>query len=100
MIVETLFVGRDNTMSLRLLRGGVPVNIVGIVTGYALHWPDGRVFNEPSRFVPKKDGVVEISIGDILTLDDVGSRKAHLVTYDAINVHGVRWPDFKLKVRV
>lgn len=98
MVIETLFVGRNNTFSLQLVRGGDPVVLLSI-TGYALHLSNGRVFDTQSRFTEKANGVIEISIGDILTQDDVGSHKAYLVTTDPINTAGVRWPDFKLKVR-
>lgn len=30
---------------------------------------------------------------------DVGSHRAYLATFDPVNAAGVRWPDFKLKVR-
>jgi DNA-directed RNA polymerase beta' subunit len=36
---------------------------------------------------------------NLLTEEEIGSYKAHLVTYDAINTSGVKWPSFKLKVR-
>ena len=28
-----------------------------------------------------------------------GSYRAHLVTFDPVNTNGVRWPEFKLKVK-
>lgn len=98
MVVETLYAGRSNTFSLRLLRDDQPVNLLAI-NGYALHLSNGRVFSDMDRFVEKASGVVEISVGDLLTEADVGSHKAHLITYDPVNTAGVRWPDFKLKVR-
>lgn len=98
MVVETLYVGRNNTFSLQLLRGGEAISLLAI-TGYALHLSNGRVFSDTDRFVEKANGVVEISVGDLLTEADIGSHKAHLVTYDPVNTAGVRWPDFKLKVR-
>ncbi len=73
MIVETLFIGRNNTFSLQLLRADEAIN---------LH-----------------NGVVEIAIGDLLTASDAGSQTAYLITYDPVNVQGVRWPNFKLKVK-
>lgn len=98
MVVETLYVGRNNVFSLRLMRDGEAISLLAI-TGYALHLSNGRVFTDPERFVEKPDGVVEIAVGDLLTEVDVGSHRAHLVTFDPVNVAGVRWPDFKLKVR-
>lgn len=98
MVVETLYVGRNNTFSLQLIRGGEAISLLAI-TGYALHLSNGRVFADQDRFVEKADGVVEISVGDLLTEADVGSHKAYLVTTDPVNTAGVRWPDFKLKVR-
>lgn len=98
MLVETLYVGRNNTFSLRLLRDGEPISLLAIL-GYALHLSNGRVFADQERFVEKPGGVVEIAVGDLLTEADVGSHRAYLVTTDPVNTAGVRWPDFKLKVR-
>ena len=148
MIVETIYAGRDNTFSLRLIRGGVTEQLQAIrsydlvieglrtisspaystldMRGYdtyedfklALHTgkigatsSTGGVVNLP--FIEKysrevelgevvyKDnlGIVEVAIGPLLTEEDVGSFKAYLVTYDAINTSGVKWPSFKLKVK-
>ena len=96
MIVETIFAGRDNTFSLQLIRGGEVVNLLAS-TGYSLHLSDGTVIDDQSRFVEKADGIIEIAIGDLLT--KTGSFTAHLVTYDLSNTNGVRWPNFKLKVK-
>lgn len=98
MVVETLFVGRNNTFSLQLLRADVAINLLTI-TGYQLNVSNGRVFNDPDLFTEKENGIVEVSIGNLLTPDDLGSHKAHLVTFDPVNIEGVRWPDFKLKVK-
>lgn len=98
MVVETLYVGRNNVFSLRLVRDGEPISLLSIL-GYSLHLSNGRVFSDVDRFVEKPDGVVEISVGDLLTEADVGSHRAYLVTFDPVNTAGVRWPDFKLKVR-
>ena len=98
MLVETLYVGRDNVFSLRLVRDGEPISLLAIL-GYSLHLSNGRVFADQERFVEKPGGVVEIAVGDLLTEADVGSHRAYLVTTDPVNVAGVRWPDFKLKVR-
>ena len=99
MIVETLYVGRNNVFSLRLMRDNEAISLLAI-TGYELHLSNGRVFGDMDRFVEKPNGVVEISVGDLLTEADIGSHKAHLVTYDPVNTAGVRWPEFKLKVRL
>lgn len=98
MVVETLYVGRNNVFSLRLMRDGEAISLLAIL-GYSLHLSNGRVFDDQSRFVEKPDGVVEIAVGDLLTEADVGSHRAYLVTFDPVNAAGVRWPDFKLKVR-
>lgn len=98
MIIETLFAGRNNTFSLQLVRGEEPINLLAI-TGYALNLSNGRVFNDLSRFVEKTNGIVEVSIGDLLTASDVGSHTAYLITFDPANTAGVRWPNFKLKVK-
>lgn len=98
MLVETLYVGRNNVFSLRLVRDGEPINLLAIL-GYSLHLSNGRVFADQERFVEKPGGVVEIAVGDLLTEADVGSHRAYLVTTDPVNTAGVRWPDFKLKVR-
>jgi len=98
MITETLYAGRDNTFSLQMVRGGEFVSLLAI-TGYVLNLSSGKSFTDIDRFTEKADGVVEIAIGDLLTAADVGSHTAHLVTFDPVNVHGVRWPDFKLKVK-
>lgn len=98
MITETLYAGQDNTFSLQLVRGEVPISLFAI-TGYALHLSNGRVFDDLERFVEKADGIVEIVIGDLLETSDVGSRTAYLITFDPVNTHGVRWPNFKLKVK-
>lgn len=98
MVVETLYVGRNNVFSLRLMRDGEAISLLAIL-GYSLHLSNGRVFDDQSRFVEKPEGVVEIAVGDLLTESDVGSHRAYLVTTDPVNTAGVRWPDFKLKVR-
>lgn len=98
MVIETLFVGRNNTFSLQLLRANVVISLMSII-GYELHLSNGRMFNDPARFIEKADGIVEIVIGDLLTDADVGAHSAYLVTFDPINHAGVRWPNFKLKVK-
>ena len=98
MVIETLFVGRNNTFSLVLIRGGVPITLASI-TGYTLHLANGKVFNDLNRFIEKEGGIVEIVIGDLLTEEDIGTHKAYLITFDPNNSAGIRWPDFKLKVR-
>ena len=97
MVVETLYIGRNNTFSLQLVRGTEPITLLAI-TGYELHLSNGASFTEPSLFTEKADGVVEISIGSLLTEADLGTHKAYLVTFDPVNTQGVRWPNFKLKV--
>ena len=97
MVSETIYYGRDNTFSLQLLRGAQLVNLLS-VTAYALHLSDELVFDDPALFNPKPEGVVEISIGELLNEDDMGNYKAYLVTFDPVNLAGVRWPTFKLKV--
>lgn len=98
MITETLFVGRNNTFSLQLLRAEEPISLLAI-TGYELNLSNGRVFSDIDLFTEKADGVVEIAIGALLTSDDVGTHVTYLVTFDPVNVNGVRWPTFKLKVK-
>lgn len=98
MVVETLFIGRNNTFSLQLYRGDEPINLLAI-TGYELRLSDGSIFNDPAIFVEKDDGVVEIDIGELLTENHVGVHQAYLVTFDPVNTNGVRWPNFKLKVK-
>lgn len=98
MVIETIYSGRNNTFSLQLLRDGLAINLLSI-TGYELHLSSGRVFDDPLNFVEKDDGIVEISIGNLLLAADVGTYIAYLVTFDPINVQGVRWPNFKLKVK-
>ncbi len=98
MITETLFVGRNNTFSLQLVRGGEPVNLL-VITGYELTLSNERVFTDIGRFIEKPDGIVEIAIGHLLLAADVGSHTAYLVTFDLVNVNGVRWPNFKIKVK-
>lgn len=96
MITETIYAGRDNTFSLQLIRGGEVISLLAI-TAYALHLSDGTEITDQARFVEKSDGIVEISIGDLFSAP--GSYRAHLVTFDMVNANGVRWPDFKLKVK-
>lgn len=98
MIIETLFAGRNNTFSLQLVRGGEFVNLM-VITGYSLVLSNGRSFTDAGIFTEKADGVVEIDIGPLLTPADVGSHVSYLVTFDPINTDGVRWPNFKLKVK-
>lgn len=103
MVIETIFAGHNNTFSLQLLRAGEPISLMSI-TGYELHLSNGRLFAENAsdglvRFVEKENGIVEIKIGDALTDSDVGSHNAYLVTFDPVNTQGVRWPNFKLKVK-
>lgn len=97
MVVETLYIGRNNTFSLQLLRAGDPVNLMSVTT-YELHLPGVEVFGNQDLFLEKDDGVVEISIGNLLTEDHLGNHRAYLVTFDPVNNQGVRWPNFKLKV--
>ena len=107
MITETIFAGRDNTFSLRLVRGGEAINLLS-VTGYELvlseepllKFTNLDIANEDLGYFKEKDnGVVEITIGDDLTDADKGRYTAYLVTYDPVNVRGVRWPPFYLKVK-
>lgn len=98
MVIEIIFVGRNNTFSLQLLRAEEAINLMSII-GYELHLSNGQIFNDPDRFIEKDDGVVEIAIGDLVTSADVGSHNAYLVTFDPINIAGVRWPNFKLKIK-
>lgn len=102
MITETIYVGHNNTFSLQLLRADVAINLMSI-TGYELHMSNGRMLDDPNSdqgiFTEKADGVVEIAIGNLMTVNDLGTHRAYLITYDPINNQGVRWPDFKLKVR-
>jgi len=97
-IVETIYVGKDNTFSLQFLRDGVPVSTLSF-TGYELHFTDGRVFSDPAYFNPKSEGIVEISVGQTMTALDIGKHTAHMVTLDPENTQGVRWPDFTLWVK-
>jgi len=104
MINETIYAGRDNTFSLQLVRGGEVINLLS-VTGYELTLSNGRVFSdlgdtEPTGyFIEKDDGIVEINVGGQLDEDDLGRHNAYLTTFDPVNVHGVRWPTFKLQVK-
>lgn len=101
MINETIFAGRDNVFSLQLVRGGEPINLLSI-TGYQLVLSNGKTFTDldmtSGMFLEKPNGVVEISIGDLLEDADKGRHTAYLVTYDPVNDDGIRWPNFKLKV--
>jgi hypothetical protein len=100
-ITETIYAGRDNTFSLQLVRGGQAINLLS-VTGYELTLANGRVVTsalEPAAFTEKDDGIVEINIGGLLDEADIGKHITYLVTFDLVNVDGVRWPDFYLKVK-
>lgn len=98
MVIETLFVGRNNTFSLQLRRAEEAITLLSI-TGYELYLSNGRMFSDLDRFIEKDNGIVEIAIGGLLTAADVGSHVAYLVTFDPINIAGVRWPNFKIKVK-
>lgn len=98
MITETVYAGRDNTFSLQLFRGSEAVNLMA-VQGYSLVVDGLRSFADRSLFNEKPDGVVEIRIGHLLAAEEAGSYRAHLVTFDPVNTQGVRWPDFKLKIK-
>lgn len=98
MIVETLFAGMDNTFSLQFMRGETSVNLLQL-SQYKLEMSNGRVFTDQDLFVEKENGIVEITIGPLLTNADKGSHTCWITTYDPVNVHGVRWPNFKLKVK-
>jgi hypothetical protein len=80
------------------VRGGEFVNLLAI-TGYSLNLSNGRVFTDMTIFTEKPDGIVEINVAPLLTESDIGSHKAFLLTFDPVNTSGVRWPDFKLKVK-
>lgn len=95
---ETVYAGRDNTFSLQLIRGGEALPLLA-VTGFNLYLGDERVINDQSCFTPKANGVVEISVGRLLSEDDVGTHQAWLITFDPVNTNGVRWPAFKLRVK-
>lgn len=72
------------------------------VTGYELHLIGGGgelVFDDSNLFIEKDGGIVEIQIGHLLSQSQVGSYSAYLVTFDLVNELGVRWPNFKLKVK-
>lgn len=109
IITETIYAGRNNTFSLQLVRAGEPINLLSI-TGYQLVLPGDTVDQDIvfedldvanstlGFFIEKENGVVEITVGDDLTPDQVGRYKAYLVTYDPVNTLGVRWPPFYLKV--
>lgn len=96
MITETIYAGRDNSFSLQMIRGGEVISLLAI-TSYALHLSDDTEIVDQLRFTEKSDGVVEISIGDLFA--SPGNYRAHLVTFDPVNVNGVRWPEFRLKVK-
>jgi len=98
MITETLFAGRNNTFSLQLRRAEEAITLLSIA-GYELYLSNGRMFSDPDRFIEKDNGIVEIAIGDLLTAADVGIHVAYLVTFDPVNIAGVRWPNFKIKVK-
>lgn len=98
MITEIVYAGRDNTFSLRLIRGSEAVNLMA-VQGYALVIDGLRTFSDRVLFAEKPDGIVEIRIGKLLSAEEAGSYRAHLVTFDPVNTQGVRWPDFKLKIK-
>jgi hypothetical protein len=98
MLTETVYAGRSNTFSLRLTRGGVPENLMA-VNKYELIIEGLRTIDNQSLFIEKDDGIVEMDVADDMTADDVGSYRAHLVTYDPVNHTGVRWPTFKLKIK-
>lgn len=96
MLTETIYAGRDNTFSLQLVRGDVPISLLSI-TSYELHLSDGTVIVDPTLFTEKDNGIVEISIGEQFTTAAIYT--CYLVTFDMVNIHGVRWPSFKLKVK-
>jgi hypothetical protein len=103
MIIETIYAGRNNVFSLQLVRGGEVLNLLTI-TGYEITLSNGKVISSEDEgaeaaFLEKDDGVVEINIGPLLTEDDQGKHTAYLSTFDPVNTEGVRWPDFKLKVK-
>jgi hypothetical protein len=98
MVVETIFQGRDNTFSLRLTRAGVAENL-SAVNKYEFVITDLRTITDQAVFVERGNGIVEINIGSQFLPAEVGSYKAYLVTFDPVNVNGVRWPDMKLKVK-
>lgn len=104
MITETIYAGRDNTFSLQLVRGGEPINLLAI-TGYELVLDEesGLIFKDLNLtsgiFLEKPNGIVEISVGENISEDQTGRYQAYLITYDPINIHGVVWPKFILKVK-
>jgi hypothetical protein len=116
MIVETLFAGMDNTFSLQFMRGEFPVNLLQL-SQFKLEMSNGRVFDDQSLFIKKTkrrpgnaddaadgsmvdtDGILEVIIGPLLTDEDKGSHTCWMTSYDPINTNGVRWPNFKLKVK-
>jgi hypothetical protein len=98
MIVETLFAGLDNTFSLQFMRGESSVNLIQL-SSYKLELSNGRIFTDPDIFLEKDDGIVEVSIGPLLSEIDKGTHTCWVTTYDPVNTHGVRWPNFKLKVK-
>lgn len=98
MIVESLFAGLDNSFSLQLMRGETSVELISI-SSYRLDLSNGRAFTAPDLFIEKADGIVEIIIGPLLIEADKGSHTCWLTTYDPGNINGIRWPNFKLKVK-
>jgi hypothetical protein len=98
MIVESLFAGLDNSFSLQLMRGEDSVDLIHI-SNYKLEMSNGRVFTDDYLFIEKPLGILEIIIGPLLTDLDIGTHTCWLTTYDPGNTNGVRWPNFKLKVK-
>jgi hypothetical protein len=101
MIVEKIYKGRDNIISLGLIADGALVDISGLnrvtlqvgellvdsaVHSGALDWTTNGA-----------NGQLDVDIADISGLEN-GQFKARLIIYDATYPNGLVWDEFQLFV--
>lgn len=103
--MATIYLDRDNKVTLALTQDGVPPNQNAITK--AVLWVSGsafadglpRVFDTTGSNVTLIDSAtkIELSLGPVDMKE--GGHKAHLTIYDAVNANGIAWDSLILQVR-
>ncbi len=104
LVLETVYLGRDNTVDLVLKADGVaqdlsPVTQMDLIVG-------GKTISSssyPDAFDWTTDGAggkVYLDLADPIASEGIsaGTYVATLVVYDSEHPDGIRWDDFRLRV--
>ncbi len=101
MIEEIVYLDRDNAASMTLKdnsSGTMSAADLSLVTRVDVHYGENTIssVDQPTLVTWTAAGVVSLKLG---TLDiSSGTYHAYIVTYDAVNTNGIRWPGFSLIV--